>query len=77
MQNSYSAAYGKNINNLSGLPHLGAPGGSKDRGFIVYKTEITQDKGLTSGANSERTFTITTTWFREVIWTIDIDGNAT
>ena len=47
---------------------------TKDRGYIVYQTTIHSRDGLTGGVNSERNFTISTTWFREVIWTVSLNG---
>jgi len=45
-----------------------------DRGFVVYFSEILEDIRDTGGPNNEKEFRITTTWFREVVWTIAIDG---
>lgn len=69
--------HAKNINNLSNLPDQGRVAGSKDWGFVVYETTIVSQDGTNGNPNSERDFTITTVWFREVIWTIDVDGNST
>ncbi len=58
------------------LPDRGDPVGSKDRGFVAYKQSIEEALDV-SGSGSPQDFRITTIWFREVIWTIDVDGNAT
>lgn len=74
--------FAKNIQARLCLPSLAIDAGgggasTDDRGFVVYKSEILEDLAGPVGPNDEREFRVTTTWFREVVWTIDIDGQPT
>jgi len=82
VKTAYPIAFAKNIQARLCLPDLAIDAGggganTDDRGFMVYTSIISVDQGLTGGANQERNFTIDTVWFREVVWTINIDGNPT
>ena len=78
-----AANYNRNINACGCLPDQGenttersSAFTSDDKGFIVYETSINSVYDDHSHATYEE-FDITTTWFREVLWTIDLDNTAT
>lgn len=76
--------FAKNIQARLCLPSKAIDSGgggnnTDDRGFVVYSSIISADLGEPDppGPNDEHIFIITTIWFREIVWTIDIDGQAT